>query len=342
MQLDEMAKIRGELFDVLDQHVTPLKVGPMSATVVHAHDGLGFRLLRYATFGQTPSQRIKLLIVPHIVNRPYILDFSSEISVIRSMCTKNIDVYMIDWGYPTSSQSHISFAHYVRYVDLAADMLANAQPIVLGYCTGGIIALIWASRHTQKLKALISMATPVDFSEWTDPRLLWGKVFDVRWVCDHFGNIPGEMINFIGMQLFVSFLPLFAVEEEFWDEFVDHAALWNSWRKWRWLADAQAIPRRAYQQFIEDCYRNNLLIQNRLRVDGRPVDLTRIKCPVLNILARYDHIVPISSAAALRRVYQGQDYREIRFPSSHVGLSTSRKAMQMLWPQVIQWIKTKA
>ena len=53
-------------------------------------------------------------------------------------------------------------------------------------------------------------------------------------------------------------------------------------------------------------------------------------------------IVPLASAVALGRIYRGRDYRQIRFPSSHVGLSTSRKAIQLLWPQVIQWIKAKA
>ena len=186
------------------------------------------------------------------------------------------------------------------------------------------------------------MATPLDFSDGPDPRLLWGKVFDVRRVGNYWGNIPGELINLIGLQLFALYLPLFAMEGEFLDELLDQAVVGDSWRKWRWLADAQAIPRMVYHQFIEDCYRRNLLVQNRLRVDGRFVDLTLIHCPVLNILARYDHIVPIASAAALGRIYRGSDYREIHFPSSHVGLSTGRKAMQLLWPQVIQWIKAKA
>lgn len=35
--------------------------------------------------------------------------------------------------------------------------------------------------------------------------------------------------------------------------------------------DAQAIPRVAYMQFIEDCYRKNLLIQNCMTVNGQKV-----------------------------------------------------------------------
>jgi polyhydroxyalkanoate synthase len=104
---------------------------------------------------------------------------------------------------------------------------------------------------------------------------------------------------------------------------------------------AQAIPGAAYMQFIEDCYRKNLLIQNRMTVNGRKVDLTRLSFPLLNLYGRYDHIVPLESVRALGKVYNGNDYHEIDFPSSHVGLTASRKAQNHLWPQVAAWLRNR-
>ncbi len=339
MGLDEIPRIRGDLFRLYGQYFPALKVAATPAQTIHEDKRSGFRLLRYGRMQYGRAGQKRLLIIPHIINRPYILDLSDDVSVAGFLCRQGIDVFMIDWGYPGFEHRHLSLAQYAGYVDLAIDLIATEAPFVLGYCTGGIIALIWASWFPQKPKALVLLATPVDFADRRDPRMIWGHFFNAPLVAGHFGNIPGEMIDFIGLQLFSLYLPQFAMEPEFWEEFWDWDAVKNHWRRWRWVMDAQAIPGSFYEQFIEDCYRKNLLIQNRMIVDGRRVDLTRICCPVLNLLARYDHIVPSGSVCALGRVYKGSDYQEIHFPSTHVGLTASRKAQDFLWPQVTAWLK---
>jgi polyhydroxyalkanoate synthase len=339
MGLDEMPRIRGDLFRLYGRYFPALKVAPTPAQTIHEDKHTGFRLLRYGLRQDATAKPKSLLIVPHIINRPYIFDLSDDVSVVRFLCRQGIEVFMIDWGYPEFEHRHLSFAHYAGYVDLATNLMATKAPFVLGYCTGGIIALIWASWFPQKPKALVLLATPVDFADWWDPRMIWGHFFHVHQVAEHFGNIPGELIDFIGLQLFSLYLPNFAMEPEFWEEFRDWDAFMNHWRRWRWVMDAQAIPRSSYEQFIEDCYRKNLLIQNRMVVNGRRVDLTSICCPVLNLLARYDHIVPSESVRALNRVYKGDDYQEIHFTSTHVGLTASRKAQNFLWPQVTAWLE---
>jgi polyhydroxyalkanoate synthase len=59
---------------------------------------------------------------------------------------------------------------------------------------------------------------------------------------------------------------------------------------------------------------------------------------LINILAKYDHIVPLAAGKALKDVYSGKSYEEIVFPSSHIGLSMSREAHLNLWPKVREWV----
>ena len=106
----------------------------------------------------------------------------------------------------------------------------------------------------------------------------------------------------------------------------------------RWFIDTPMVPGSAYIQFIEDCYQRNLLIKNKMRIDSRVIDLRKIRCPLLNILAEYDHIVPLSAGKALKDVYAGKSYEEIVFSSSHTGLSVSRDAHLNLWPKVCEWL----
>ncbi len=339
IQPDLLPRIRGEFLNLSEPILSALKVAASPFEVVDEDKRLGFKLFRYR---HTKPTENCILLIPHIINRPYILDLNGDVSVVRRFCERGFDVYLIDWGYPSAEHRDISFLDYSQYVDAALSFIAREDVSILGYCTGGIISLIYASLHPERVKGIALLATPVDFSVWHDPRILWGKVFDARKVAFFFGNIPGELVNTIGFYLLMLYMPLFSRSLEFVDEFLTYESWRDMWRRVRWLVDTQAVPASAYIEFIEGCYQENLLIRNKLKVGSHLIDLRRIDCPLLNILAKYDHIVPIESSKALKEVYSGENYQEIVFPSSHVGLSVSRKAHKDLWPKVCEWFEANS
>ncbi len=327
--------IRGECLRLLEAILPQTRVSGRPWDTVDQDDGLGFRLLRYRT---TEARAYSLLLVPNIINRPYILDLNDDVSVVGAFLRRGLDVYTIDWGYPGPEQHGTGFTQYVRYVEKSQELISSGPLSLLGYCTGGIISLISASRRPEKVKNLILLATPVDFSMRDDPRVGAVSLFDVENAFWRYGNIPGEFANLAGVCLLGLYSPLFAASHEFLREMFSIELYRDFWRRIRWLADAQAIPAVACRQLVEDCYRRNLLILNRFKIDGRRVDLGSLRCSLLNVLARYDHLVPVESASALGKVYRGSDYQEMVFPSSHVGLSVSRRAHEELWPAVCDWL----
>ena len=156
-----------------------------------------------------------------IVLRPYILDLNDDVSVVRTFC-ESFDVYMVDWGDPTIEDKKISFSDYIQYVDRAVDQISDDISI-LGYCVGGIISLMYASLYPEKVKNLIFLATPIDFSMRYDPRISLGRMVDVvtdrrllmtRKIADFFGNIPGEFMTFFGRNLFAAYLPFFSMRSK--------------------------------------------------------------------------------------------------------------------------------
>lgn len=341
MNFDYVQTTRSEFFNTLEGIFPPIAVGKTPCEVVDEDRLLNFKLLRYVK--EKDNKRI-LLVVPHIINRPYILDLNNDVSIIRKFLERGFSVYMCDWGYPTTKQRKVSFSDYVHYMDKVVDFICKERGVkvsVLGYCTGGIISLMYASLHPEKVEKLILLATPVNFSRWYDLRILWGKVFDVRSVASLFGNIPGELITLFGRNLFTYYLPFFSMSVEFNKEFLTYEAWRDALRMNRWFIDAPMIPGSTYIQFIEDCYQRNLLINNEMRIDSQIIDLRKIRCPLLNILAKYDHIVPLSAGKALKNVYLGKGYEEIVFPSSHIGLSVSRESHLNLWPKVFEWLGTE-
>lgn len=342
---DYIPIIRNEFFHRVERFFPPLSVAKTPFEIIDKHKKLNFKTIRYMNKG---DKEPALLFIPHIINRPYILDLSEDVSVIRVFSERNFEVYMVDWGYPRMEHKNISFSDYEEYVDNAVNIISKKRKkggkeggvAIFGYCTGGIISLIYAALHPEKVKKLILLVTPVDFSMWYDPRILWGKMFDVRRIAGFFGNVPGELINFIGFLLLLYHIPIFSWHKEFIEEFLTYESWKDALRRVRWIIDAQMLPGSAYTEFIDGCYNKNLLINNKMKIDSELVDLRKISSPLLNILAKYDHIVPPEAGKALKDVYSGEKYEEFIFPASHVGLSVSEKAHKKLWPRVCEWLES--
>jgi polyhydroxyalkanoate synthase subunit PhaC len=73
------------------------------------------------------------------------------------------------------------------------------------------------------------------------------------------------------------------------------------------------------------------------------VDLGRISCPVLNIIAEHDNIAPPAMSEPLLGLLEGSEDRELmRFPVGHIGLSASSKAPVKVWPRVATWVEQRS
>src|SRR5205085_1419697 len=66
-----------------------------------------------------------------------------------------------------------------------------------------------------------------------------------------------------------------------------------------WAGDNVAFPAAAYRTYIEDLYQGNALVKGQHHVGGVRVDLSRISCPVLTVIAEKDTICPPPAALAL-------------------------------------------
>ena len=75
MRLDLLPKIRGDFFNFSEQFFSAIQVAKTSSELVHEEERFNFRLFRYNYGGGTGKEnQKKILLVPHIINRPYILD----------------------------------------------------------------------------------------------------------------------------------------------------------------------------------------------------------------------------------------------------------------------------
>jgi polyhydroxyalkanoate synthase len=80
-----------------------------------------------------------------------------------------LDIYLLDWGYPDSSDDHLSIQDYLSYIDDSVQVIkeqTSADKVsLMGYCWGGIFALMYSALNNNNVRNLILMAVPVDFSK---------------------------------------------------------------------------------------------------------------------------------------------------------------------------------
>jgi polyhydroxyalkanoate synthase len=175
-------------------------IAPTPSRLVYQENKL--RVLGYAPTDKQQKQRpLPVLIVNSLVNKYYILDLTPGKSFVAYLAGEGIPVYMIDWGVPDAGDAWLTLAyhvnHYLRRVVEAVCVDAGVEQVVLvGYCMGGTLSLMYTALHPARVAGLVLLATPVDFAN--DAILnLWTRreYFDVDKLVDTFGNPPEQLLQ---------------------------------------------------------------------------------------------------------------------------------------------------
>ena len=334
--------------------VPEFSVGTTPSEVVYTEDDM--RLLHYIPLVKKPYP-VPVLIVYALVNRYYILDLQPDKSVVRKLLEDGLDVYIIDWAYPSGVDRYLTIDDYVNgYLDNAVEKvkeLSGAKRISLfGVCQGGTFSVMYSALHPEKIRNLATMVTPVDFD--TDDGLLhiWAKSLDADKIVDAYGIVPGNMLN-TGFLLTDPFRVLIdkyvglfeklegnSDDEEGERENVETVK--NFLRMEKWIFDSPDQAGEAYRQFIKDCYQKNLLIKNEMKLNGKRIDLKNITMPLLNVMGEYDHLVPIAASKPLNDAVASTDKETMVFPTGHIGMFVSGKSQKEICPKISSWLKTRS
>jgi pimeloyl-ACP methyl ester carboxylesterase len=152
------------------------------------------------SINQKAAATTPLLIIYAFINRHYILDLLPEVSVVRSLLNQGLDVFAADWGTPSAYDKSLTIGHFVNsYLDKSIDLIRKVtksdKVSLFGYCWGGDLALMYASIHPEKVKNLVTIATPGDFDLDDSLLAVWTKAMKKDLLLDTFGNLPGVLLN---------------------------------------------------------------------------------------------------------------------------------------------------
>jgi polyhydroxyalkanoate synthase len=338
----EKARVRAQkASDVLLQELET-EIAPTPYEILYEEDRV--KLKHYRPI--VPVQyKHPLLVVYALINRETMLDLQPGRSVVQSFLQYGIDLYMIDWGYPSRKDRYLTIDDHVNgYMDNIVDFIRDRHRMpkinLMGICMGGTFSVIYSALNPHKINNLVTTVTPTSFD--TDQGLLhiWMKTVDVDRMVETFGNMPGDFLNFGFLMLNPARL-MIDKYVGFLENMDNKGFVENFIRMEKWIFDSPDVPGETFRQFVKDGYQKNLLIQSKMRVGGRRVDLKKITMPVLNIYGKYDHLVPPGACEQLTGSVGSTDVEDVCLETGHIGIYVSSKYQKEFVPKIVQWLKDR-
>jgi len=289
--------------------------------------------------------KIPLLVVYALINRETMLDLQPERSVIRNFIESGVDLYVVDWGYPTRKDRFLTIDDHVNgYIDNMVDFILKKKKIpkvnLMGICMGGTFCTIYSALHPEKVQNLVTTVTPTNFNTEQGLLHIWMKGIDLDKLLDTFGNMPGDIMNF-GFLLLNPARLMIDKYVGFMENMDNRVFVENFIRMEKWIFDSPDVPGETFRQFVNDCYGKNLLIQNKLMVGDRKVDLKNITMPVLNIYGEFDHLVPPEACDQFTGKTGSKDTEDICMKTGHIGIYVSSKCQREFAPKIVKWLKER-
>ena len=293
--------------------------------------GIGGVALR--DHGGEPGGRL-VVVVPSLINAPHVLDLAPGRSLVEHLVRQGFRVLMVDWGNTGKGERRLGLAGLVsaRLVPLVRKL---GEPVSLvGYCLGGTLALAAACRLGPAAGRLALIAAPWHFDGFPAPaRTNAQDVWDAtRPIARQLGALPVSLLN----PLFWS-LDEDAVLRKFAalaDREPDDPAIGWFAAVEDWANSGAPLSLPAARDLFELGFRSDRIGRSHWVVGGLPVRPEALSCPILDIGATRDRIVPKS--ARLRRA--GVIRADVE--AGHVGMVVGNTARTGLWEPLSNWLQT--
>jgi polyhydroxyalkanoate synthase len=325
---------------------TPAEDPPGATPFTVIYEGGKVSLRHYEARGA--AQRTPVLLIYSLIKRPFILDLQSGRSVIENLTGQGFEVYLIDWIPPGRGDTGHGFNEYVN------EDIANAVRAVqihrgvervslVGYCFGGLLALLYSALHPENVKNLVTLTLPLDMSVRELPidylsRMLGERAAEM--LVESYGNVPPWMM--------FSFFNTLAPTHHMLDKFV--GAYRSSERKGyldtfrlfeRWLHSDVPFAGKIFLETNNDLGIHNALIKGEMVIGSAKVDLKRVVSSTLNVIGDRDDIVHPKSSESLPKLIASTDKLNLHHPTGHMGAAVSADAHKRLWPAIGKWLKER-
>jgi len=291
---------------------------------------------------------IPVLLVFALINRPDIFDLRPGNSFVEYLLNEGFDVFLIDWGYPEEEDADMGIEEYVcdeLHWGIREVLRASGQDelTLLGWCIGGTLCLLYGGSHPENpVRNMALLTTPVDTRGSLYGNWVGRDSFDVDQVAEGYKAIPGQAIDWAN-KMMKPVTNYWTTYRRLWEGVMAGEARRAAYQPMaRWVADNPPFPAAAYRDWITWMYKENRLVQGRMRLRGNRVDLKRVRQSLLVVTAGADHIAPPEGTRPLLGLVGSEDVTTFDRPGGHIGLMAGSKARKEIWPDIVQWLEGRS
>jgi len=305
-----------------------------------AYEGPLLRLRHYEP--EAPRRGPPVLLVHSLFKRPYVLDLLPDRSVVRSFLRQGFSVYLTDWVPPSDADAQCGLHDYVeRDLAKSVECIRRRERVrrvgLVGCCLGGFVASVYAALHPKNVERLVVLALPFESRPPFAPAV-------AEYLVRVYGNVPAWWIR-AGLNARVAdprSLPGFLATELGEPELAqptdgsEAASLQQALETW--FASDVPFAGQLFREVIGDAYGRGQFAASQLMVGEERVALEDIRCPVLNVCAEHDKLVPVEESLGFVKHVGSRKASNLVFGCGHLGLMLSRAAHANLWPHIGEWL----
>ncbi len=264
-----------------------------------------------------------LLICPPWINKFYVLDLNPEKSFIRWAVEQGHTVFVISWINPDERHALKDWTDYIREglqfgMDAIEASTGEREINAVGYCVGGTLLsgalALFARENEKRIVSATFFTTQIDFTYAGDLMVFVDE--------DQVKALEQSMYSkgyLEGTKMATAFNMLRS-NELIWSYVV------NNYLKGKqptpfdllfWNSDATRMTAANHSFYLRECYLNNALTKDLMKLGGAVVHMQDVKIPVLTIATREDHIAPAKSVFHGCRFF-GTDVTFVLAGSGHI------------------------
>ena len=294
---------------------------------------------RYRRSGESRTSS-PVLLIPPLAAPASCFDLRRGCSMAEHLMSLGHPTYLVDYGPIAFSDRQLGLEHWVEDVIPSAVRSvsedAEGRPVQLvGWCLGGIMALLAVAGDDLPVRSVSLIASPFDFAQlrMAAPirqlsELTGGRLGTALYRT--LGGAPAPLVS-LGFQLTALdkrlTKPLFVLRNAHKRDLLAHIEAVD-----RYMARMLAYPGRTFGQLYHRFFRVNDLADGRIELSDRRLDVADVRVPVLVVAGDSDVLAPVGAVHHVGSLLIGAPEVCLETaPGGHLGVLTGRQARLTTW-----------